>query len=284
MSKPKIVIATPVRYWRGPEHLDEDLPHIGIALKELTLRGTAEPDKGPNGEPNAAWKVWSSAQTGNAEADKAFHAEAAQWDFEFMAAVGGLCRARNNLVAEARKLGADMIIWTDDDLCPHGMTLAEAWLRLASGPEPVAGALYCKRERDVKRPRWACSFMPSAELQPAADGLLQVAELATGLKKIKVAVYDALAKVFGDDLTAKGDPGSIKYRDRDDGSYMYGFYQNVVNRGDLLSEDYFLDYCCRCAGIGIIADTKIKCRQVSKDGKLVYPEGPFPPIPAKVRA
>ena len=58
----------------------------------------------------------------------------------------------------------------------------------------------------------------------------------------------------------------------------------MVIDGDLLSEDYFLNYLMRCAKIPIIADTKIKLRQIEPtyNGKdlHVYPEGEFPPIPA----
>ena len=59
-----------------------------------------------------------------------------------------------------------------------------------------------------------------------------------------------------------------------------GFHQIVVESGDLLSEDYFLDYMARCAGVGIFADTAVRLRHVEPDGKS-YPEGDWPPIQAE---
>lgn len=264
----RVIIATPKRHYHGVE----DLPRgIGRAIVELRFRGTPPPAKLEDR------KAWAEVQTDDGAADLAFHAEARRYSFEFIAVIGGLCRARNTAVADALKSCATFVLWNDDDLLVADgyNSLAEVWLRLLSHRQPVVGALYCTRKR---RPTWAATFMPAAEYQPKADGLLQVAELATGLCCIHVkTVYGELGRIFGGDRE-KGTPG-IKYRDRDTGEELFGFYQNVVVDGDLLSEDYWLNYLMRCAKIPIVADTKIKVRHVEPNGS-VYPEGEFPPIAA----
>lgn len=253
-----VMIATPLRTWRGEQDLP---PAIGAALKELATRGTPR------------WEGILHAQ-GN-KADRAFREQADQYVFEFAAAVGGLCRARNGCVDEfLRRSNHSFLLWNDSDLTlPDGMTLADAWLRLLSHRQPVVGALYTKR---AKRPAWVATWMPAAEYQPDADGLLQVAELGGGMKCFHRKVYTELGRIFGS--PDKDRKGSIGYRDRDTGEWTFGFYQNFVHEGDLLSEDYFLDYLCRCAKVPILADTKIKVRH--GEGGKVYPEGAFPPIPA----
>lgn len=263
----RVIIAMPKRHYAGVEDLPASVAH---ALKVLRFRGTKTPDKAED------LKAWALAQTDHAEADAEFHTQARRYSFEFIAVVGGLCRARNTAVAEAIGSGAVFVIWQDDDLLVADgyNSLAEVWLRLLSHRQNCVGALYCTRKR---RPTWAATFMAAAGApQPNADGLLQVAELATGLCCIHVrTVYGELGRIFGGDKD-KGEAG-IKYRDRDTGETVFGFYQNVVVDGDLLSEDYFLNYLMRCAKIPILCDTKIKVRHVEPNG-AVYPEGDFPPI------
>ena len=223
------------------------------------------------------YKEWMRHQTENDEADAAFRVQADKYIFEFAAAVGGMCRARNNAIAEALKAGAQFIIWQDDDLeqADGYVCLSEVWLRLLSHRHPIVGGIYCTRK---KRPTWAVTWMPAAEFQPNRNGLLQVAELAHGLKCIHRKVFTEIARIFGPD--EKDRPtNSIRYRDRDTGETLFGYYQNVVMDRDLLSEDYFMDYLCRCAQIPIFADIGVKARHVGSDG-TVYPPADWPPIPA----
>lgn len=270
-GKIRVMVATPKRSYNGIE----DLPAaIGHALRELVLRGV--PRSKVEHDPKL-YAEWIKFQTENEVADAAFRAQADQYEFEFAAAVGGMCRARNNCVAEMLKEPIHFIIWNDDDLVRadgyHG--LAEVWLRLLSHRMPIVGAIYCTRK---KRPTWAATWMPSAEYQPDRNGALQVAELAGGLKCIHRKVFTEVARIFGPDEREQS-KASIRYRDRDSGETMFGFYQNVVMDRDLMSEDYYLDYLARCIQIPIFADTGIKVRHVGADG-AVYPEGDWPPIPA----
>ena len=284
----KVTIATPMKWFPGPDvmatltpaELAKFLPHeVGHALVELALRGSQHPD----------WKRPDDDKDGQTS-DAAFRAQADKYEFEFVAAVGGLCRARNVAVHDARKSGSHFLIWIDADLVPEApMTMAEAILRMLSHRQPIVGGMYCKRER-AKRPSWACTFMPVCGLDADSlagtpeGGLLQVAELAGGFKCIHWQVFSEIARIYGGDPKKK--ENGIKYRDRDTGETLFGFYQNLVYDGDLLSEDYWLDFLCRCSQVPILADTKIKLRQrdFDVDGKPIYypPAGsPFPPIYAE---
>lgn len=269
-----VMIATPKRSFAGPQDLP---PAIGRALHELAIRGT------PGWYENTGGIKWEPPP-----ADRAFREQADKYTFEFVAAAGGMCRARNTCTAEFLT-SAEFLLWLDDDLDKDQNrdgpgTLADMILRLLSHRQPAVGALYCTRK---KRPQWACTFMPSALLSDDSqkDGLLQVAELAGGATLFHRKVFEELKRIFGDEpLAATPKQPSINYRDRDTGETVAGFYQNIVVDGDLLSEDYWMSYLCRCARIPLLVDTKIKLRHYEKDakGKLIsYPEGDWPPIPAE---
>ncbi len=244
-----VMIATPLKHFDGTaEDLDRQVPQIGRALRELVAR-------------------------------KAEH----NFEFEFAAACGGLCSARNRLVHEFMKTDATWFVpWDADLYAEHGLE-ADALLRILSHGEPVIGALYCKRDRDASRPRWVANWLNGAVLQ--RGGLLQVVELGGGgMKAYNRAVFSELRRIFGDEPLAKKKP-SILYRERETGEMIAAFYQIANVDGDLLSEDFFLDYLCRCAGVGIIADTVVRLRQVEhvKGEVVAYPalDQPWPPIPAE---
>ncbi len=117
-------------------------------------------------------------------------------------------------------------------------------------------------------------------------GLLQVAELGGGFKLYHRKVFEELRRIFGDvPLTdGKGGAQSIYYHERETGEKIAGFYQIVVNDGDLLSEDFYLDYLSRCAQVPLIADTGVRLvqKEVDRDGKeYIYPEAVWPPLPVE---
>lgn len=244
-----VMIATPLKHFDGTaEDLDRQVPQIGRALRELVAR-------------------------------KAEH----NFDFEFAAACGGLCSARNKLVHEFLKSDATWFVpWDADLYAEHGLE-ADALLRILSHGEPVCGALYCRRDRDATRPRWVVNWLNGAVIQ--RGGLVQVVELGGGgMKAYNRCVFSELRRIFGDEPLAKKKP-TINYRERETGEWIAAFYQIANVEQDLLSEDFFLDYLCRCAGIGIIADTVVRLRQaeVVKGETVVYPalDQPWPPIPAE---
>jgi hypothetical protein len=250
-----VMIATPLKHFDGTaEDLDRQVPQIGRTLRELVDR-------------------------------KAEH----NFTFEFAAACGGLCSARNRLVHEFMKTDLTWFFPWDSDLHDAKGTNADAVLRILSQGQPVCGGLYCKREPGARRPKWVANWLNGAVIQ--SGGLLQVAELGGGFKAYNRVVFRELRRIFGDEPLAKKKP-TILYRERETGEMVAAFYQITNVEQDLLSEDFFLDYLCRCAGIGIIADTVVRLRQVeparqhangSWDPEKTYPalDQPWPPIPAE---
>lgn len=258
-----VIIAMPLRHFAGME----DLPRVvGAALRELATRGTGKMTMGPGSE---------------GQVDRAFRLEANKYEFEFMAVVGGLCRARNEAVKEFLLAKGEFLLWWDDDLQPVGMTPGEAVLRILSHRQPVVGGLYCKR---AKKPAWVCSWLTTAELKfdRKKDGLLQVLELGTGFKCYHRKVFTEIGRIYGTDVEAdKGNRGnSILYRDRDSGEKVFGFFQNLVLHGELLSEDYFLDFLSANVRVPVCCDVKLKLRHRDADGSSYPPNDAFPPIPA----
>lgn len=245
MSTPSpmgVMICTPFRHFpheatpvEQAKYLDQHAPAIGRTLRELVSREDAQ-----------------------------------GYRFEFAAAIGGLCRARNNMVSEFLASSNKLLLWWDQDLD----ATADHVLRLLAHRQPVVGGLYCKRASG--RPRYVVNWLPAAEHQRDGDGLLQVAELGTGFKLIHRQVLEELARIFDTGPRAEMRNG-IGYRDRDTGEHVIGFYQNLVIDGDLLSEDYFMDYLCRCAGVPIWADTKMRVPHRGADG-TVFPDR-WPPVP-----
>lgn len=234
-----VTIATPLRYFPSdPKEqvafLAKNLPQIGRVLRELH--------------------------------DHPFYS------FEFVAAVGGICKARNSCVGEFLKTDDKWLLWWDDDLYPDDPSAAV--LRLLSHKQPIVGALYCRR---AKKPVYACTFMPAAELQtnPLAEGLLQVVELGGGFTLIHRKVYEELHRLFVTDVKEGGQ--TIQYVERESGEAITGFYQQRVYDRDFPPEDYFFNYLCRCAKIGILVDTKLKIPHRNSDGTM-YPTD-WPAVP-----
>lgn len=265
-----VTIATPLRNFRDPKDADPSIspedrakalakvlpPQIGRALRELHERRAEHP-----------------------------------YTFNFAAYGGGLCSARNLAVEDFLKSEDAFFLTWDADLHDQAGKEADAILRLLSWRQPIVGGLYPRRIR--RRAGWAANFLPAAKLQ--LGGLLQCAELGEGFKLRHRKVFEELLRIYGTDPLKDKAHGaqSFLYRDRDSGEMHGGFYQIRVVEGDLLSEDYFLDYLCRCAQIPILADTVVRLRQrdvhtVSENGvqgEVVtwFPahDQPWPPIPAE---
>lgn len=217
--------------------------------------------------------------------DPAFRDEAGKYTFEWAIVPGSSPRVRNAAVHEfLNRSDCAFLLWLDPavnaDPTDGQGTLADVILRLLSHRQPIIGAMAC--EQGARRPRWACTFMPAARLKDDtfAGELLQVAELRALCKLYHRKVYTEIARIWGDaplKLTPK--KPSIAYRDRESGETVYGFYQNVVLDGDLLSEDHYLDALCRFSTICIVVDTKALLRVGEGPSRL--PLGAFPPLPVE---
>lgn len=253
-----VMVAVPLRHYKSEKDLP---PQIGRMLRELAER-SAEHD----------------------------------YTFEFAAACGGLCSARNRLVHEFLfKSDAQILVWRDADLHDQAGKEADHMLRLLANMREngahVLGGMYCKRE---KRPRWVANWINEAKIQ--AGELLQVAELGMGAKAYSKTALLELRRIFGDEPLKNKETGaqSILYRDRETGEMVAAFHQIAVIDGDLLSEDFFLDWLCRCAKVPIWADTELRLRHLDEPAivdntgvedrpAVWYPaiDAPWPPIPAE---
>lgn len=189
---------------------------------------------------------------------------ACPYHFTFSVVEGGLIIGRNKLAAAFLASGAKWLVAWDDDI---EATAADV-LKLLSHKRPVVAGMYCRREA---RSVWVCNFMHEVELQKG--GLLQVIESGIGFKCYHREVFTELARIYPE----------IAFTERESGEILHGYFQNCAVRtdlkpdGDWLSEDYFCDYLCRMARIGMFVDTTIRVKHRGKDGTL-YPED-WPPIP-----
>lgn len=183
----------------------------------------------------------------------------------------GVVPARNKLVHNFRKSTDKWLVWLDYDMEPQeGESLAQLLIHLLSKKLPVIGGLYTTRAENA---HYVCNFLFDAE--PQKESVLQVIELGTGaLKCYHREVFDQVEAKFP----------QIGYVDRDTGEKMCGFFQHVVvthdmqATGDLLPEDYFMDFLCRMSKISVWVDTAVKLRHLDPDG-TTYPHGDWPPIP-----
>lgn len=226
-AKTSVMVATPVRYWKGIEQFHPDFQALLSKLAELS------------------------------------NDETCPYEFQFATITGGIVRARNKMVGNflaQRKANPNLkwIVFLDDDMDVQAQDI----IRLLSHKQPIVGAMYTRR---TDPPLWVANFMFDAVLQP--NGLLQAAECGTGLKAYHWQVFTELIRLFP----------TIRYFERDTGQEQHGFFQQVIMNEDAPSEDYFLDYLCRQARIGVWLDTNTKIKHRDQDGKL-WPQE-WPPIP-----
>ena len=194
------------------------------------------------------------------------------YEFTLSVAEGGLVRSRNGMVHNFKKSGCRLLVTLDDDMQQDTpQELVDDILKLLGHRKPVVGGMYTSREA---RAKWIANFMHEVELQK--NGLLQVIELGAGIKCYHRQTFAELDRLIGD---------KIIYTDRDTGERMMGYYQHGVIRtdlqpdGDLLPEDYFLDWLCRQCGIAIWADTTIRVKHRGADGTLYPLNDDWPPLP-----
>lgn len=224
-DKAGVLIATPVRHWKGVDSLHSDFRTSLACLSAM---------------------------------------QDSPYSFDFAVIEGGLARARNKLVASFLKGDYKWLLFWDDDI---EAGIADV-LKLLSHKQPIVAGLYTTRE---ERPHWVANFMHEVTVQP--NGLLQVIEVGTGFKLYHRKVFEILAKHYP----------NLWYTDRDTGVRECAFFQQAVIAtdlkpdGDWLPEDYFCDYICRHANIGIFVDTTMKLKHRGGDGTLFPKE--WPPIP-----
>lgn len=236
--KTGVLIATPVRHFNGWQGYHKKFKELLNRLTELSA------------DPACPYEFW------------------------FLTGEGGLVRSRNQMAHEFKRINKEnphvkWLITADDDLESFGDDPADPILRLLSHKRPLVGAMYTTRE---ERPHWVANFMHEVEVQKG--GLLQVIEIGAGLKLTHIKIFTELERIYP----------NITYTDRDSGERITAYYQHCVLQtdlkpdGDLLPEDFYFDYLCRMAKIGLFLDTTLKLKHRDSDGTL-YPTGDWPPIP-----
>ena len=113
------------------------------------------------------------------------------------------------------------------------------------------------------------------------DGILPVMELGGGFKCYKRGVFEAVSKNnpslwFTRDETQKREFAFFCQAPVKDEKYWPGLTR-------MLTEDYWLDWLCRDAGILPMADIKIKLRHFDERTGKVFPEV-FPDDPGQMPA
>jgi hypothetical protein len=185
------------------------------------------------------------------------------WEFTTMPMWGGnVARNRNAVVAEFLRGNWKWLVFTDDDL-PWTWDQLK---RLLMHRKHIVGALYCRKQEGGG---WVLNAYREPQIDEA--GLLQVAELGTGLKVYHRSVFETLVQRCPE----------IEYQS-DTREQEWGFFQmgvvEVDGRKRWLPEDYWLDQLCRRNGIAVHADTTIRLRHYDANGES-WPKGEFPPLP-----
>jgi hypothetical protein len=132
-----------------------------------------------------------------------------------------VAEARNNGVEDARKAGAEYLLFLDSDMV-FPLTLLH---RLLVHRKDIVGALYTRRLPPYELLGQAIASQPETD----ANGLVEMSRLPTGCMLIRMAVFDALAKPY----------------------FYFGINQE---QGTLLGEDYAFCDGARLAGFHIWAD------------------------------
>lgn len=197
-----------------------------------------------------------------------------KWRFEMMLVGGcGVARARNAVASWFMKSTAQYLFFVDYDLKPTTADYLEVLNCMERNGVPVCGGLYTIRKKDG---HWVINY-PDAN-GPREDGALQVAELGTGFKCYH---RSALERVL------KANPW-LTYEDEDTKETQYGFFSMGPVKDEKfwpgktrwLTEDYWLDWLTREAGMPIVVTTKVQLKHFDDITGQVFPLR-FPPVPRK---
>ena len=201
------------------------------------------------------------------------------WQFQLcVVGGGGVARARNFIVAEARKAAKrpKRIFWVDYDLMPSAQDYVRVLATMDRTGLPVVGGFYTIR---AEMGHWVINF-PSAH-GPDNWGCLPVLELGTGFKCYDLAAIDKIIaknpwlEVLDDDHKntqwAVFSMGPVK-----DEQFWPGHSR-------WLTEDYWLDWLTRDAGMPIVVDTNVRLRHLEELTGEIFPKE-FPPVPGRDEA
>lgn len=198
------------------------------------------------------------------------------WRFELaLVGGGGVARARNTITSKFYKSKARYLFFVDYDLMPKPIDYIKVLAAMEANNLMVCGGLYTTRSNT--NCHWIINF--PAEVGPHKDGLLQVLELGTGFKCYDRSAFD---KIFAKNPW-------LEYIEDDTKETEWGFFSMGPVKDEMywpgksrwLSEDYWLDWLTRDAGIPIVVDTTVQLTHYDEDTKEIFP-AKFPPLPAAV--
>lgn len=190
-----------------------------------------------------------------------------QTQMEFIGNLGNsiLPMARNQLVAEAMAMGADKLVFIDDDI---SWDVTEDFQRLVLAPKTIVGAVYQKKagnaEDAIRNPQLAVSANPGGLQIEPTSGLCEVDGLGTGFCKIDRVVFEDLKpfvqKLAADDMAPKVEAELYDYFD----------YFHVIRDGKTYKKGEDFAFCqkARKAGHKSWIDPKIKLNHCLKGFKF----------------
>lgn len=194
------------------------------------------------------------------------------WDFELcLVGGGGVARARNRIVTNFLQSRAEFLFFLDLDLMPSPEDFVTILSRMTGNKLPVCGGLYTIRQ---KGGHWVLNYPDAGGAQHG--WALPVMELGTGFK-----CYHRSALEF----ILKKNPWLICEND-DTKTVEYGFFSMGPVKDDVLwpgryrwlTEDYWLDWLTRDAGLMIVVDVNVKIRHYDEATGQVFPTD-FPEVP-----
>jgi len=196
----------------------------------------------------------------------------------FVVGGGGVAKARNTITNAFLESEADVLLFHDYDLIPDptGADHVKLVTRLFQNGLKIVGGLYTIRS---EHGHWVINLPDAAG--PLEGWGLRVLELGTGFKAFHRSAFETVA--------AKNP--WLEYQDDDTKQKGYGFFsmgpvkdeQIWPGRVRWLTEDYWLDWLTRDAGIVMVADVTIQLRHL-EEGHIERLVSKDPLIQKKVKA
>jgi len=196
----------------------------------------------------------------------------------FVVGGGGVAKARNTITNAFLGSEADILLFHDYDLITDetGADHVKVVMRLFQNGLKCVGGLYTIR---ADNGHWVIN-LPDAG-GPLEGWGLRVLELGTGFKAQTRSYFE---------LIAAKNPW-LEYQDDDTKQKCYGFFsmgpvkdeEIWPGRGRWLTEDYWLDWLARDAGIVMVADVTIQLRHL-EEGHIERLVSKDPLIQKKVKA
>lgn len=196
----------------------------------------------------------------------------------FVVGGGGVAKARNTITNAFLESDADILLFHDYDLIPDptGADHVRLVMRMLQNGIKIVGGLYTIRSRNG---HWVIN-LPDAS-GPLEGWGLRVLELGTGFKAYHRSAFE---------LVAAKNPW-LEYQDDDTKQKAWGFFsmgpvkdQEIwPGRARWLTEDYWLDWLTRDAGIVMVADVTIQLRHL-EEGHIESLVSSAPTIAKKIRS